>query len=118
MSTKYKAVRTGCGIFGQAAEKIADGVEVYCEQPYVYRSEFRNTINAQLVGTGHEVHVHCMGDPRPEVTATGGNIMEDMQWHEISARLHVNNWLHSQKAAQSCAENAGKDNVPRTTHIG
>ncbi len=59
-------VISGCALFGEAAEKIASGVEKYCEQPYVYRSDFRNTVNAQLSGTGHEVHVHCYGDPVPE----------------------------------------------------
>lgn len=56
-------VIASCAVFGQVAEKIAVGVEKYCEQPYVYRSDFRNTVNAQLVGTGHVVHVHCSGDP-------------------------------------------------------
>lgn len=57
---------SGCAVFGEAAEKIANGVEKYCEQPYLYRSDFRNTINAQLVDTGHTVHVHCAGDPSNE----------------------------------------------------
>lgn len=56
-------VIAGCAVFGQVAEKIAVGVEKYCEQPYLYRSDFRNTVNAQLTGTGHTVHVHCSGDP-------------------------------------------------------
>ena len=54
---------SGCALFGEAADKIADGVVKYCEQPYIYRSDFRNTINAHLTGTGHVVHVHCAGDP-------------------------------------------------------
>lgn len=57
---------SGCTLFGEAAEKIAGGVEKYCEQLYIYRSEFRNTVNAQLTGTGHVVHVHCAGDPDHE----------------------------------------------------
>lgn len=60
---------SGCAIFDQAADKIADGVQVYCEQPYVYRSDFRNTINAQLGGTGHSVHVHCAGDPADDISS-------------------------------------------------
>lgn len=57
---------SGCALFGIAAEKIANQVEKYCEQPYSYRSAFRNTINAQLVDTDHTVHVHCAGDPNDE----------------------------------------------------
>jgi hypothetical protein len=57
---------SGCALFGEAADKIADGVVKYCEQPYLYRSDFRNTINAQLTNTGHTVHVHCVGDPDNE----------------------------------------------------
>lgn len=57
---------SGCALFSEAAEKIASGVVKYCEQPLVYRSEFRNTINARLVDTGHIVHVHCAGDPSNE----------------------------------------------------
>jgi hypothetical protein len=90
---------TGCSIFGQAVEKIADGVEAYCAQPYVYRNEFRNTVNAHLGGTGHEVHVHCAGDPEPEVT----HLMEHTQWH--TKNQHVSNLPHLPKDAQSCAEN-------------
>lgn len=59
-------VLSSCALFGEAAEKIADGVETYCEQPYVYRSEFRNSVNAYLVDTGHLVHIHCLGDPENE----------------------------------------------------
>ena len=65
---------SGCALFGQAAEKIAVGVEKYCEQPYLYRSDFRNTINAQLTGTGHVVHVHCAGDPNHETTRENFNM--------------------------------------------
>ena len=57
---------TGCAIFDEAADKIASATEKYCEQSYLYRSEFRNTINAHLSGTGHKVHVHCLGDPTPK----------------------------------------------------
>lgn len=58
------AVTVGCAIIGAPlAEKIASGVEKYCEEPYAYRTVYRNTINAQLTGSGHQVHVHCAGDP-------------------------------------------------------
>lgn len=55
-------VVTGCA-FLPLAEKIASGVEKYCQEPYSFRSIYRNTVNAGLVGTGHAVHVHCNGDP-------------------------------------------------------
>ena len=60
---------SGCAIFGEAVDKIAGGVEKYCEQPYTYRSDFRNTVNTALQGTGHTVHVHCAGDPDHETTS-------------------------------------------------
>jgi len=66
LSIVLTSLLSGCALFGEAADKIADGVEKYCEQPLVYRSEFRNTINTRLVGTGHTVHVHCLGDPDNE----------------------------------------------------
>jgi len=54
----------GCAIFaGPIAEKIASGVEKYCEEPLSYRQLYRNTVNASLAHTGHLVHVHCSGDP-------------------------------------------------------
>lgn len=57
----------GCAaLLAPVAEKVADGVEKYCEEPYSYRSIYRNTVNAELSGTGHVVHVHCSGDPEPE----------------------------------------------------
>lgn len=57
-------VVTACStLFGPVAEKIASGVEKYCEEPYSYRSVYRNTVNSKLVMTGHKVHVHCSGDP-------------------------------------------------------
>lgn len=57
----------GCAsLLSPVAEKVADGVEKYCEEPYSFRSIYRNTVNAELAGTGHTVHVHCSGDPEPE----------------------------------------------------
>ena len=56
-------VFSGCGLLAPVVEKIASGVEKYCQEPYSYRSAYRNTVNSQLSGTGHEVHVHCSGDP-------------------------------------------------------
>jgi hypothetical protein len=60
------ASATSCALFaGPIAEKIASGVEKYCEEPLAYRQLYRNTINASLAHTGHLVHVHCSGDPTP-----------------------------------------------------
>ena len=57
-------VAVGCSVIGAPiAERIANGVDKYCEEPYAYRADYRNTINAQLTDSGHEVHVHCAGDP-------------------------------------------------------
>ena len=54
----------GCALIaGPVTEKIASGVEKYCEEPLAYRELYRNTVNASLAHTGHLVHVHCSGDP-------------------------------------------------------
>lgn len=68
LSIVLASLLSGCALFGEAVEKIAVGVEKYCEQPYTYRSDFRNTVNAALGDTGHTVHVHCAGDPNHETT--------------------------------------------------
>lgn len=66
-------VLVGFGLMGCATvtEKIAEGVTTYCFQPLAYRLIYRNTVNAGLAGTGHNVHVHCAGDPddlvQPEI---------------------------------------------------
>ncbi len=93
---------SGCAMFEQAADKIASGVVVYCEQNYVYRSEFRHTINAHLTDTGHTVHVHCLGDPdtsgltpdtgkfcmdAPTKTQDGDCPQEVLSWHEEDIKL-------------------------------
>lgn len=58
---------TGCAILAQpVAEKVASAVEKYCEEPYSYRQIYRNTVNSQLIVSGHTVHVHCADDPTPE----------------------------------------------------
>lgn len=58
------AMAQGCAVLGGAvAEKVAKGVEKYCEEPLTYRVLYRNTINSHLTATGHVVHVHCSGDP-------------------------------------------------------
>lgn len=59
-------IAQGCAVLGGAvAEKVAKAVEKYCEEPLSYRELYRNTVNGQLIGTGHVVHVHCSGDPTP-----------------------------------------------------
>ncbi len=56
-----------CALLAQPiAEKVASAVEKYCEEPYSYRQIYRNTVNSQLVVSGHLVHVHCAGDPTTE----------------------------------------------------
>lgn len=57
----------GCAILAQpVAGKVASAVEKYCEEPYSYRQIYRNTVNSQLIVSGHTVHVHCAGDPTQE----------------------------------------------------
>lgn len=56
------AIVGACTLFGPVVEKIADGVEKYCEQPESYRIVYRNTVNSYLTESGHVVHVHCAGD--------------------------------------------------------
>jgi len=58
---------SGCAVIDTAAEKVADGVEKYCVQPFEFRNIYANTVNAKLVTVGHAVHVHCSGDPSPVV---------------------------------------------------
>lgn len=54
----------GCAVFAAPiAEQVARAVEKYCQEPLSYREVYRNTVNAQLIATGHLVHVHCDGDP-------------------------------------------------------
>lgn len=54
----------GCALIGQPiAEKVADVVIKYCEEPYSARQTYRETINRELAGYGHILHAHCSGDP-------------------------------------------------------
>ncbi len=53
----------GCAILGAAAEKVANAVDRYCEEPLTHRELYGNSVNSYLAGTGHVVHVHCSGDP-------------------------------------------------------
>lgn len=54
----------GCTLFGEPiAEKVADVVDRYCEEPYSQRLVYRETVNAELAGEGHSIDVTCNGDP-------------------------------------------------------
>ena len=59
------SIASGCAIFSPVAEKIASGIEKYCQEPYSFRQVYANTVNSQLTASGHVVHVHCLGDPPP-----------------------------------------------------
>lgn len=54
----------GCALIGQPiADKVAKAATKYCEEPLSARQTYRQTINAELARYGHELHVHCAGDP-------------------------------------------------------
>lgn len=58
---------SGCSVFGEpVAEKVAEAVDRYCEEPFNARQVVRETVNAQLQEQGHEVSVTCAGDPAGE----------------------------------------------------
>ena len=53
-----------CTLFGEPiAEKVADVIDRYCEEPYSQRQVYRETVNAELAGEGHAIDVTCNGDP-------------------------------------------------------
>lgn len=65
------ALTSACGIIGEPiAEKVADVVDRYCEEPEQARNLYRATINAELDAEGHQICVDCAGDvgdcPQPE----------------------------------------------------
>lgn len=56
----------GCSIFGEpVAEKVADAIDRYCEEPQGQRLVYRDYIQAELDGEGHSVVVTCQGDVVP-----------------------------------------------------
>ena len=60
-------VFAGCGLIGQPiADKVAKVVVKYFTEPYSARQLYRETINAELFKYGHELHVHCAGDPEKQ----------------------------------------------------
>ena len=54
---------SGCAFVAPAADKIADGVRIYCQEPANSRAIVRDTINRELAADGHSVRVTCAGDP-------------------------------------------------------
>ena len=54
---------SGCSYLQPAADKIADGVRVYCTEPLQSRELIRATVNNELREDGHSVRVSCAGDP-------------------------------------------------------
>ena len=58
------AVLPGCALIGEpVAEKVAEVIDRYCEEPYLERLLFRETINDKLGLEGHSIEVICFGDP-------------------------------------------------------
>lgn len=56
----------GCSILGEPiAEKVAEAIDRYCEEPYRQRHVYRHGINTQLAAEGHSIVVTCFGDPEP-----------------------------------------------------
>lgn len=53
---------TGCSLFQELANEVANGVVKYCEQPQDARQIVRDSINVELAPHGHVLHVHCKGD--------------------------------------------------------
>ena len=58
------ALASGCSLLGQPiAEKVADVVDTYCDEPLSARQVYRETVNAELAAEGHSIEVTCAGDP-------------------------------------------------------
>ena len=54
---------SGCELLGAPiAEKVADVVDEYCQEPQFAREVYRSTVNAQLAADGHSIAVSCAGD--------------------------------------------------------
>lgn len=57
------SIVSACSLIGEPiAEKVADVVDKYCEEPASARSVYRETVNAELAGEGHAIEVTCSGD--------------------------------------------------------
>ena len=58
------ALLSGCTLFGDPiAEKVADVIDRYCDEPFSQRQVYRETVNLELAGEGHSIDVTCNGDP-------------------------------------------------------
>ena len=54
----------GCTLFGQPiADKVADAIDSYCNEPLYARQVYRDAINDELADDGHRIEVTCAGDP-------------------------------------------------------
>lgn len=69
------SLSTGCQLVSaQAADKAAEGIEIYCNEPEGVRATIRAEVNAALPD-GHDVRVTCPGDdPGDAVTAADVNL--------------------------------------------
>lgn len=53
-----------CTLFGDpVAEKVADAIDSYCNEPLNARQVYRDAINDKLAEHGHRIEVTCAGDP-------------------------------------------------------
>lgn len=60
----------GCSLLGDPiADKVADAVDRYCEEPQGARDLYRATINEELASEGHTIAVVCNGDTPPETSS-------------------------------------------------
>jgi len=58
------ALTSGCSLLGQPiAERVADVIDTYCEEPFSARQVYAETVNAELAVDGHSIDVDCSGDP-------------------------------------------------------
>ena len=54
----------GCTLLGQPiADKVADAIDSYCNEPLTARQVYRDAINDELADDGHRIEVTCAGDP-------------------------------------------------------
>ena len=58
------ALASGCAFLGQPiADKVADAIDSYCNEPLNARQVYRDAINDELADDGHRIEVTCAGDP-------------------------------------------------------
>ncbi len=57
------AALSGCALAGKSvADRVADGVQVYCAEPEPARDFYRTLVNDALARYGHALCVRCAGD--------------------------------------------------------